>query len=204
MDLIKTENIQWGVVRRVSEIKKTAPADPSDEALVRLVLEGDKNSYGVLIERYKNLVFRIALDILKHNESAEDASQEVFIKTFKNLDRLENPKVFASWLGCITRNVCIDMKRKQKEQTVSIEGLEGIVVDEPGFDGGQEARILHLKRIIDLLPEKHSMVIKLRYTKGFSCKKTADLLGINERAVVNRLYYARKLILEQFKKEGLI
>jgi len=178
----------------------------TDKEVVEKVLYEDKQLYGILVNRYQNLVFRVALEKLKDHESASDALQETFFKAYRNLDRLNKPESFASWIYSITINVCRNMKRKNRKNTVSIND-----VDERSLEQKKEENVppidrekyTALKGIIEKLPQKHRQIIDLRYTEGFSCKKIANFLGISERSVVNRLYYARKLILKMFEKEGL-
>ncbi|MBN1902343.1 sigma-70 family RNA polymerase sigma factor, partial [Candidatus Sumerlaeota bacterium] len=123
-----------------------------------------------------------------------------------NLDRLNNPESFGSWIYSITINVCRNMERKIKLDMAPIDEVdEGLIQtgkneNDPSMS---EEKLKVLKGIIDRLPQKHREIIDLRYTEGFSCRKIADFLGITERAVINRMYYAKKLILKMFKKEGL-
>jgi len=178
----------------------------SDKQLIAKVLNEDKQLYGHLVNRYKNLVFRVAFDKMRDYEAASDALQETFFKAYRNLDRLKKPESFGSWIYAITINVCRNMKRKKKDHMVSIEDIDkGVFQNKreekvPRYD---EEKFRALKAIIEKLPQKHQEIINLRYTKGFSCRKTALFLGISERSVVNRVYYARKLILKMFKKKGL-
>jgi len=178
----------------------------SDKQVVEKVLYEDKQFYELLVNRYKNLVFRIALEKMKDHEAANDALQEAFFKAYRNLDRLDYPESFGSWIHSITINVCRNMKRKNTNQTVSIDEVDepSIPPEIPGTKSSfNEDMYGALKTIVGKLPPKHREIIDLRYTEGFNCQKIANFLGISERAVVNRLYYARKLILKMFKKEGL-
>lgn len=178
----------------------------SDEIVVKRVLQGDKQAYAVLVNRYKNLVYRLALSSLKNWEMSEDAAQEAFLSAYKNLGRLENPSSFGSWIYAITNNVCRNMKRKIKHTAVSLDDLsEHIIAKSTNDNDSRYVReILEaLGKIITKLPSKYREVIELRYTEGFTCKKIAAFLGLTERAVINRLYYARKMILKQFRKEGM-
>lgn len=185
----------------ITEIIEKLP----DRQIVEKILKGEKQLYATLVERYKNLVFRIAINSLKNTDQAEDASQEAFLRAFQNLDRLQNPASFGSWIYSIIKNVCRNMKRKKRYPTVSFEEVENRLIKEELEEDSlfTEEMIQALRRILKDIPLKHRRIIELRYTKGFSCKKIADFLGITERSVINRLYYARKMILKMFKKEGL-
>jgi RNA polymerase sigma factor (sigma-70 family) len=178
----------------------------TDKQIIEKTLHEDKQFYGLLVNRYKNLVFRVALEKLKDHEAASDALQETFFKAFRNLDRLNNPDSFGSWIYSITINVCRNMERQNKKDMASIDEIDEGMIQTWNENKGltmNDEKLAVLKGIIDKLPPKHREIIDLRYTEGFSCRKIADFLGISERAVVNRMYYARKLILKMFKKEGL-
>jgi len=81
----------------------------SDREAVTQVLKGDKESYGILLERYKNLVYRVALNALGDCDQAEDVVQETFMRAYQNLERLHNPDIFGFWLSGIAKNICRNM-----------------------------------------------------------------------------------------------
>ena len=91
-----------------------------DKDIVKLVLKGDKNSYGILVEKYKNLVYRLVLNMTGAYDGAEDLVQEAFMIGYENLERLNKPDLFASWLAGITRNVCRKHIRTNQKKTVSL------------------------------------------------------------------------------------
>jgi len=179
----------------------------TDREVVEKVLCEDKQLFGILVNRYQNMIFRVALENLNDHESAGDALQETFFKAYRNLHRLNKPESFASWIYSITMNVCRNMKRKNRKNTISIDDIDERSLQQktdkniPLID---KEKYAVLKGIIKKLPKKHRQIIDLRYTEGFCCSKIANFLGISERSVVNRLYYARKLILKMIKKEGLV
>ena len=73
-----------------------------DKEIVERVIVGDKDLYGVLVDRYSGLVYRLALNILADCDAAEDVTQEAFMIAYENLQCLGNPSSFASWIAVIT------------------------------------------------------------------------------------------------------
>lgn len=177
----------------------------SDAEIIKRVLGGDKESFGILFERYQELVYRRALIMLGDCDTAMDVVQEAFLIAYKNLERLRHPAAFGSWIAGITKNVCKNLRRDMKNTTVSLDYLAeiGIELRDPGkTPPGNEARMQAVKKFISTLSDKYREILELRYTENFSCKKIADFLGLSVSAVKSRLFYARNQILKRLKKEG--
>jgi RNA polymerase sigma factor (sigma-70 family) len=179
--------------------------DLLDEQVIERVLGGDKNLYGILVDRYAGLVYRLALNILHDCDTAEDMTQESFMIAYENLECLRNPSTFASWIAVITRNQCHKLQRKQKIAPLSLDYLGEIGI-EPGDHGNSpmidKHRATSLRKIIATLPEKYRIILDLRYVEEFSYKRVSDFLGITMSAVKSRLYHAKKEVLKRLKKEG--
>ena len=98
----------------------------SDEMLIRRTLQGDKDAFGFLVERYKGAVHTLAYRKLGDFHDAEDIAQETFLRAYQNLSSLKNPAQFAGWLYVITANCCKMYWRKRGRQfqaNLSIEEL---------------------------------------------------------------------------------
>lgn len=79
---------------------------PSDQMVVGRVLAGDVESFGILVNRYRDKYFGIACRILGNREDAEDALQETFIRSYRSLGSCTDPARFGSWLYSILINQC--------------------------------------------------------------------------------------------------
>jgi len=177
----------------------------SDKQVIERVLNGDKDSYGILVDRYAGLVYRLALNILADCDAAEDVTQETLMIAYENLQCLKNPSSFASWIAVITKNQCHKVRRKKGANTlVSLDYLVDIGI-EPGDHGNSPSldkeMAIALRRIVTKLPKKYREILDLRYAEGFSYKKLSDFLGITMSAVKSRLYHAKKELLKRLKKE---
>jgi len=178
----------------------------SDREAVTQVLKGDKESYGILLERYKNLVYRVALNALGDCDQAEDVVQETFMRAYQNLERLHNPDIFGFWLSGIAKNICRNMFRNKSRDLVSMEHLKEIAPSgNPEENGSGKSELIRaLRHAILILPEKYREILELRYTQGFSCEKIASFCNLSQSAVLVRLYRARKQIVNILKKEGWV
>lgn len=95
----------------------------TNRELVTRILQGEKELYRILVERYGDMSYRLALGILGDCDAAEDVAQQAFIKAFEHLGRLKKPESFLAWIGIITKNMCRDIIRWKKNIPVSLEYL---------------------------------------------------------------------------------
>ena len=85
---------------------------PGNIELIQAVEQGNGKTFDVWIERYYKMVYVIAFSRLKQEASAEDLTQEVFLRAYLNLDKLTNPELIAGWLVRVTNNLATDWIRK--------------------------------------------------------------------------------------------
>lgn len=181
----------------------------SDKEIVERVINGEKELFGHLLDRYSNLAFKLALNITHDHDCAEDIVQESFMAAYENLEYLKNPSAFASWLSVITRNNCMKLL-KNKKIAVSIDdlveaGQEPASIDQRKDENNiYDEKVMLLRKLIVKLPQKYREVMDLRYTKEFSYEKLSGFLGIPVSTAKMRLFHARKLILKALRKEGAL
>jgi RNA polymerase sigma-70 factor (ECF subfamily) len=189
----------------------------SDEILVARVLEGDKNSYRQLVEKYQNKIFSLAFDILKSKEDAEDVVQETFVKAYLSLPSFKGQSSFYTWLYRIAYNMSIDVKRRVNRRggnhvefreagsvstTGSDEGSGGPTVipeDAQTLEGPAEAFYRkeagsRIKAVLDELSPEHRAVVVLREVDGLNYEEISEATGVPKGTVMSRLHYARKAL----------
>ncbi len=109
----------------------------TDSELVALARCGDKEAFDELIERYQQMVRRIALGMVAHEEVARDLAQEAILQAYLSLDHLRDSTRFKSWLYGIVLNVCRGYIRDQKTDPFSLEAMMGgMYRDMPFFPSG--------------------------------------------------------------------
>ena len=94
---------------------------PSDNEIIGNVLAGDQQAYALLVSRYQNYVFTLALRFTRNREDAEEVSQDIFIKAYKALADFKGASKFSTWLYTIVNTSCITFLRKKKLQTHSLD-----------------------------------------------------------------------------------
>lgn len=168
---------------------------PSDAALVYETLEGDREAFGELVDRYKNLVMSFIAARVPADQ-VDDLGQETFLRGFRVLASLRNPDRFSSWLLGIASHVCVDWHRSRR-RPVSLDA-QPIELDEdaaqrrptpPRPDEAAEAKEAAelLLESLDQLPETYRITLVLKHMDGLSCQQIADRLGVALGTVTSRL-----------------
>jgi RNA polymerase sigma-70 factor (ECF subfamily) len=189
-----------------------APETAEVAQIVRLVLSGDTSSFEHIITRYERRVMNIAMRILGCHDDAHDAAQEVFLRVFKYLHRLDLEKPIEPWLMRMTVNVCRDLGRKKRqhqstslEQTPS-ESITNSPTDDPYTGLAEEQQRQMLWKALACLSENERVAIVLRDVEGLSTAEVAAILESPEVTVRSRISRGRlklKEIVDQMSKGSI-
>lgn len=96
--------------------------DKTDDIFyIEAVKKGNVAAFSVLVERYQNMVYSLALKLLKKPEDAEEMAQDTFVKAYQKLDTYEGKSKFSTWLYSITYNACISELRKHRIEFKSLD-----------------------------------------------------------------------------------
>ena len=156
-----------------------------DQDLVGEYLKGDEESLEILIKRYLTRVYNFILSIVCDKEIANDITQDVFVKAWKNIKRFKKNKNFKTWLYTIARNTSIDYMRKKKYLNFSeLENddneniLETIKSEELLPDEIFEIKNLSeiLQNVVNDLPEKYKTVLLLYYKNDLTLEEISKIL----------------------------
>lgn len=180
-----------------------------DIIYIKKVLDGDRDAYAFLVNKYKSLVFSLALRITRSREEAEEISQDAFIKAFQNLKSFQGKAKFSSWLYRIVYNTGISHLRKQEKGRVSLDEAnipETLYVESKrNYDALTEAeRKKYLEYAINELDEDERFLIILYYYEERELDEIAEIAGITKTNTKVRLFRARKkmlLVLEKYLQE---
>ncbi len=158
------------------------------------VLNGKTNYFSYIVERYQDIVFSIALKVLKNREDAEEMAQESFIKAFKSLHTFKGKAKFSTWMYRITYNTCISEVRKRKLNFTSTDDVQiRDEAEEMNLDGIPEENREHfVKAALEKLPEDEYTLILLYYFEEQSIDEVARVTGLTESNVKVKLHRARK------------
>lgn len=166
----------------------------TDEELMASVVTGDRWAFGVLVERYQGIVWRIAWRYTGNSEDAGDICQTVFLKLYEAKSHYRIAAAFKTYLYRIANNVCIDHYRK-KRQTSEIETAEmpdAAPMSDERHEERERDRELH--SAIAQLPERQRRAVALRYEADLPVKEIAITMGITPKAVERLLAHAREAL----------
>jgi RNA polymerase sigma-70 factor (ECF subfamily) len=165
-----------------------------DNFYIERVLSGQTNNFSYLVEKYKDIVFSIALKVLKNREDAEEMAQESFIKAYKSLHTFKRKSKFSTWLYRITYNNCISEVRKKKLNYVSSDDVQiPDAQEELNLDGiPEENRAKYIKAALEKLPENEYTITLLFYFEDKSVEEIAQITKMTESNVKVKLFRARK------------
>lgn len=168
---------------------------PDDEELLRRCADGDRQASALLINRYSKMILAMAQRMTGSREDAEDITQEVFIKIFRQAAKWETGRArLSTWIHRVTVNQCYDRLRKKRETGVS-------EVPDMMDDAAGPASQLQSQQTSDRvraamadLPERQRAALLLSHFEGLSNTETSEILDISVEAVESLLSRARRAL----------
>jgi RNA polymerase sigma-70 factor (ECF subfamily) len=164
-----------------------------DRDLVGKARQGNVDAYNLLVSRWEKRVFNYILRLVRNREDAFDISQEVFLKAYQNLGKLDDASRFAPWLFRIAHNESFSLLRKNRP-----DGDE--LVEPPVAPPGPrmfpvETSIAVTKALERLTADQREAVV-LKVYEGFKFEEMAEILGCPVSTVKSRVYTALDLLKE--------
>ena len=164
-----------------------------DAELVRLCRERDDDAFRALVERHQRLVFAVALAHAGDVALAEDVAQEAFVAAWRDLDALREPDRVGPWVAGIARNLARSAERNRARRAQHR-------LDEPPSPATPEEEVLAredrelLGRALAEVPAAHREALVLHYLEGQPVARIAEVLGVREELVKQRLSRGRRAL----------
>ncbi len=180
-----------------------------DEAVLRRVLNGEKEAYEAIMRRYNQRLFRIARTFIRDEDEIEDVVQEAYIKAYEQLNRFEFRSRFSTWLVRILINEALaHVKQRRRFTTLSPDPWRKSdikqTIERQATDHVTPAEIVMnaelkeiLEKAVDALPEKYRLVYMMREIEGMSVAETSECLAISEANVKVRVNRAKEMLRER-------
>jgi len=168
-----------------------------DADLIRQASTGAVEAYNLLVSRWEKRVYNYLLRLTGHREDALDLTQDVFLKAYQNLRKLDDPARFAPWIYRIAHNEAYSMFRKRRPET-DVEEIEPESTDRGITVGGSAVFPVELSLAVAsalqrLSPEQREAVV-LKIYQGFKFEEMAEILNCPVSTVKSRLYTALDLL----------
>ncbi len=154
--------------------------------LVARASQGDVEAFTKLVRANSSLVYRVALRMLG-DEDAQDASQEVWVRVWRNIKGFRGDSAFSTWLYRITVNTCLSLRRRESSRQESEYSDDLPYLPEPpGGDADPEALALSAERKEEIqaalghVRAEHRAALVLRHMEGLSYAEIAEVMGVPE------------------------
>jgi len=169
----------------------------TDEMCAAHVQRGDRNAFGVLVDRYQEKLHRYGKKFLSAQEDVEDIVQDVFINAYRNIQSFDLSQRFSPWIYRIAHNAFVDsLKQKTRSPFISMDFdtlLSHAASDESvENERDQKEMKVMIDRGLDQLSPKYREAIILYYLEELSYKEIADVLKIPIGTVGARVKRARE------------
>lgn len=151
-------------------------------------------SFEQLYQQYVDKVYQTCLSFTKDQASAQDYTQDIFLKVFENLPSFQQRSLFSTWLYAISRNHCVSRLRtdgRLKTESLSDQSLLYPVIDNESMaetESQYQYQLLALQR----LPDKELNLLRLKYEQGLSIQQIGQRYQLSESAVKMRLKRSRE------------
>lgn len=176
----------------------------TEALLIDHLREGDETALAPLVEKYKRLVHRLAMQITKNHEDANDVMQETFIKVYQSIHTFRQEAAFETWVYRIAVNEALNfVKRRERRRESSLETTDesefntetlrkAEINNDPEIQA-EKAELRHwVTKAVNSLSLKHRIVVILHELEGLTHAEIASILNCSEGTVRSRLHYARK------------
>ena len=178
----------------------------NDQYYIDLVLSGDSNAFGTLVDRYKDLVFTLAIRMTKNKEDAEEVCQETFLKAYRYLNKYKGSAKFSTWIYRIAYNTSADHLKKGKKdiQTIVIDEftenqLSSIDDQLANLEADEQSAVI--KRTLDLLSNEDSFLLTLYYFEDMSVEEISKVVELKPNNVKVKLHRGRKRLATLLKEQ---
>ncbi len=169
------------------EVMDSLVATPSEESLNSLditrAIDGDVNAYGRIYALYVERIYRYVYYLVKDRMTAEDVTEEVFIKAWKAIGNCRGrEKTFSSWLYRIAHNHSVEMMRKN-HRNISIEKVDIATDYNPEKEAEDNLELQDILEAVRNLPEQQKQVILLKFLENMENDEICQILGKRQGTV---------------------
>ena len=171
------------------------------ELLVVQFKRGDASAFEAIVRMWERSLFYYLRRLASSEQDAWDLLQETWLKTYRALGSLRDPRSLPAFLYTTARNTAVSCLRNGKLGREMTGPLDEDSIESPGDDVAVYDSAEHVNRALDRLPLRHREILTLYFLQDLSHEEIASLLGIPLGTVKSRLHYA-KLAIQKILLEG--
>lgn len=178
----------------------------SDQHYIDKILQGETNAFAVLVDRYKDMIFTLALKMIKNREESEEVAQDTFIKIFNSLSKFKGDSKFSTWIYKIAYNTCLDRLKKNKKEDLNISIDEFSTHLIKTMDNALSAledkeRKQAIQNCLNLLPSEENFLLTLFYFEDQNLEEIGKIMSITANNVKIKLFRSRQKLAVILKKQ---
>jgi RNA polymerase sigma factor (sigma-70 family) len=175
----------------------------TDEQIVCQIQQGHTEAYRDLVERHKSYIYTLVYRMVEHRETAEDLTQEVFVKLFRSLHHFRGDAKFTTWLYRLTTNLVTDYLRslKRKPYEALLDKVKGWFIE---MREQPEERLLlkeeqeGMQQLLSDMPDKYRLILYLYHYKQLSYQEMYEVTGLPIKTLESRLYRGKAMLKEKW------
>jgi RNA polymerase sigma-70 factor (ECF subfamily) len=186
---------------------KRQPQEPNpDLFLARRAAAGHADAWTELIERYGRRIYNIAFQFAGNKAEAEDLTQEIFLRLYRNLGRYRGDVPLAGWTLRLSRNLCIDHYRRTRTERRTVVVSEEILKhqaggSDPAARAERREKLRLVYGVIEEMPEPFAEILTLRDLQGLSYADICAFLDLPEGTMKSRLRRARLELIRRIDRK---
>jgi RNA polymerase sigma-70 factor (ECF subfamily) len=183
--------------------------DYTDEDLARMVQNGQTEKFGEIMKRYSPKLFRYGRKFLSDPDNIEDVVQDVFIKTYKNINSFDTSQRFSPWIYRIAHNTYINAIKKQNSGPLFLFDFDTlmshtVVPDDPILKEREQKEVREfVEKGLSEIEPRYREILVLYYIEDLSYKEIADILQVPIGTVGVRVMRAKKILKDKYEELGL-
>lgn len=191
-----------GVVRPVSARLDAAFDDGAkldDDYLIQRARMGSTEAFEVLVHRYRDRTYRVALRMVGDGASAEDVAQDALVAAWRALPDFRGEAQFSTWLHRIVLNSALNhvTRRRLDRELTGDEPIDP--ADQPEASVESQHREQALRVAISRLPFEQRAPLVMYQFEGYTYDQTAEILQVSEATVRGRIYRARRALVDSMR-----
>jgi len=180
-----------------------------DAQIVRRVLKGNREEYALILERYQRPIFNFIYRFFGNYETAEELTQETFLRAYQFLKSYDTKRKFSTWLYTVAKNLCIDHLKKKKgaREVLYDEALPAVEHAESVRKKDENPQLLCIRnqedekllKALGKLDPSRRIVLVLYYFQGLSYQEISETLSVPVSTVKIRIFRAKKALLKELE-----
>jgi RNA polymerase sigma-70 factor (ECF subfamily) len=175
----------------------------TEEELVQKCIANERQYQELLYQKYADQMYTVCISYCKDQDEACDILQEGFIKVFRKIDQFQATSSLKSWIRRIMVNTALDHYRKKKRHEEKIDSYKQISISNTTVNNVlEQISVKELIRLVNELPTKAALVLKLYAVEGYAHKEIAEKLNITEGTSKSQLHRARTLLKQLLSKNN--